>query len=127
MLLATAEAETRLHLLDTQIEMTKLAAGSVNRKAIRVRWAVACLAGAAALIVIGTLTAEGQASGGKSTAPPGLNHQVHTISLTATSHSTRDTSLPARPRTDRVHWQAPRFVRVAEAASRARLAAAVRT
>jgi hypothetical protein len=56
----TASAdETRLELLDTQIEMVREAAALVKEKGRRVRVAVVCLAVAAALVVVGTLTAGG--------------------------------------------------------------------
>jgi hypothetical protein len=54
-----SEAETRLELLDTQIEMVKEAATLVRQKGWRVRAAVGCLAIAAALVVAGRLTAIG--------------------------------------------------------------------
>ena len=55
--LTASEAETRLELLDTQIEMVKEAATLVRQKGWRVRAAVGRLAIAAALVVTGTLTA----------------------------------------------------------------------
>jgi len=57
--LTASEAETRLELLDTQIEMVKEAATLVRQKGWRVRAAVGCLAIAAALVVTGILTAMG--------------------------------------------------------------------
>ena len=57
--LTASEAETRLELLDTQIEMVKEAATLVRQKGWRVRAGVGCLAIAAALVVAGTLTAVG--------------------------------------------------------------------
>ena len=57
--LTASEAETRLELLDTQIEMVKEAAALVRQKGWRVRAAVGCLAVAAALVVTGILTAIG--------------------------------------------------------------------
>jgi hypothetical protein len=57
--LAAPEAETRLRLLDTQIQMTRQAADLARRKGHRIRLSAGCLAGAAALIMIGTLTAGG--------------------------------------------------------------------
>lgn len=57
--LVLPEAETRLELLDTQVEMVKEAADLVKRKGRRVRASVGCLAIAAALIVTGILTATG--------------------------------------------------------------------
>lgn len=57
--LTASEAETRLELLDTQIEMVKEAATLVRQKGWRVRAAVGCLAVAAALVVIGILTTMG--------------------------------------------------------------------
>lgn len=57
--LTAPEAETRLHLLDTQIEMAMRAANLVKRKGRRVRLSVGCLAIAAALVVAGTLAATG--------------------------------------------------------------------
>jgi hypothetical protein len=58
-LLTAREVEARLELLDTQIDMVQQAAAFVKRKGRRVRFSVMCLALAAALIVIGTLTAGG--------------------------------------------------------------------
>jgi len=57
--LTASEAETRLELLDTQIEMVKEAATLVRQKGWRVRAAVGCPAIAAALVVTGILTAMG--------------------------------------------------------------------
>ena len=57
--LTASEADTRLELLDTQIEMVKEAATLVRQKGWRVRAAVGCLAIAAALVVAGILTAVG--------------------------------------------------------------------
>ena len=57
--LTASEAETRLELLDTQIEMVKEAATLVRQKGWRVRAAVGCLATAAALVVAGILTPMG--------------------------------------------------------------------
>lgn len=57
--LTASEAETRLELLDTQIEMVKEAATLVKHKGWRVRAAVGCLAIAAALVVAGILAAMG--------------------------------------------------------------------
>ena len=57
--LTASEAETRLELLDTQIEMVKEASTLVRQKGWRVRAGVGCLAIAAALVVAGTLTAVG--------------------------------------------------------------------
>jgi hypothetical protein len=61
--LTASEAETQLELLDTQIEMVKQAAALVKRKGLRVALSTGCLAVAAALVVIGTLVAGGQAHG----------------------------------------------------------------
>ncbi len=58
--LTATEAETQLELLDTQIEMVREAAVLVRRKGLRVGLSIACLAAAAALVVIGTLVAGGQ-------------------------------------------------------------------
>ncbi len=57
--LTASEEDTRLELLDTQIEMVKEAATLVRQKGWRVRAAVGCLAIAAALVVAGILTAVG--------------------------------------------------------------------
>ena len=57
--LTASEADTRLELLDTQIEMVKEAATLVRQKGWRVGAAVGCLAIAAALVVAGILTAVG--------------------------------------------------------------------
>ncbi len=57
--LTASEAETRLELLDTQIEMVKEAATLVKQKGWRVRAAVGCLAIAAALVVVGIITGMG--------------------------------------------------------------------
>jgi len=57
--LMESEFETRLHLLDTEIEMVKEVADLVRRKGRRVRLSVGCLAIAAALVVAGTLVATG--------------------------------------------------------------------
>ncbi|MHB8431081.1 MAG: hypothetical protein ACYDDZ_11235 [Acidimicrobiales bacterium] len=57
--LTASEAETRLELLDTQIEMVKETVTLVRQKGWRVRAAVGCLAIASTLVVAGTLTAMG--------------------------------------------------------------------
>jgi hypothetical protein len=57
--LTAGESETQLQLLDLQIQMVMEAAEQVKRKGSRVRWSVACLATATALVVIGTLSAGG--------------------------------------------------------------------
>jgi hypothetical protein len=57
--LTAPEAETRLHLLDTQIQMVQEAADLVKRKGRRIRVSVGCLANAAAFVVAGTLIATG--------------------------------------------------------------------
>jgi hypothetical protein len=57
--LTALESETRLHLLDTQIEMVQEAADLVRRKGRRIRLSVGCLASAAGLVVAGTLVAIG--------------------------------------------------------------------
>jgi hypothetical protein len=57
--LTASIAETRLELLDTQIEMVREAASLVKQKGRRVRVSVVCLAVGAALVVVGTLTAGG--------------------------------------------------------------------
>lgn len=58
-LLTASEADTRLELLDTQISMVLKAGTLVQRKGQRVQVAVIALALAAALVVIGTLSAGG--------------------------------------------------------------------
>ncbi len=60
--LTAPEAETRLTLLDVQIDMVVEAAALVKRKGGRIKIAVALLAVAAALIVAGTLIATGGTS-----------------------------------------------------------------
>ena len=60
--LTAPEAETRLTLLDVQIDMVVEAATLVKRKGGRIKVAVALLAVAAALIVAGTLIATGGTS-----------------------------------------------------------------
>ncbi len=57
--LTAPEGETRLELLDTQIVMVDEAATLVKAKGRRVRASVACLAVAAALVVVGTLISTG--------------------------------------------------------------------
>ncbi len=57
--LTASEAETRLELLDTQIEMVKEAATLVRKKGWRVRAAVVSLTIAAALVVAGIFNAMG--------------------------------------------------------------------
>lgn len=57
--LGRPEAETRLRLLDTQIEMTRQAATLLKQKGFRIRLAVGCLAIATALVVAGTLASGG--------------------------------------------------------------------
>jgi hypothetical protein len=57
--LAVAESETQLHLLDVQIKMIMDTAQLVKREGARVRWSAICLAIAAVLVVLGTLTAGG--------------------------------------------------------------------
>ena len=57
--LTLSEVETRLRLLDTQVDMVEEAAALVKRKGRRVLLSVIFLALAAALIVAGTLTAGG--------------------------------------------------------------------
>jgi len=58
-LLTAGESDTQLQLLDLQIKMVMETAELVKRKGSRVRWSVLCLAIAAALVVVGTLTAGG--------------------------------------------------------------------
>jgi hypothetical protein len=60
--LTAPEAETRLTLLDVQIDMVVEAANLVKRKGGHIKFAVALLAIAAALIVAGTLIATGGTS-----------------------------------------------------------------
>jgi hypothetical protein len=62
--LTAPEGETRLELLDTQIEMVREIGELVKRKGRRVQGAVACLAVAAALVVAGRLAAVGGAHHG---------------------------------------------------------------
>jgi hypothetical protein len=57
--LTAPEEVTRLFLLDTQIEMMKEAGALIRRKGQRLRLALASLAGAAALVVAGTLEGTG--------------------------------------------------------------------
>lgn len=57
--LTAPETETRLHLLDTQIQMVQEAADLVKLKGRRVQASVGCLAIGAALVVAGTLVATG--------------------------------------------------------------------
>jgi hypothetical protein len=57
--LTTPEAETRLRLVDTQIEMVNMASVILQRKGDRVRASVICLAISALLVVAGTLLATG--------------------------------------------------------------------
>jgi hypothetical protein len=85
--LIAPEAQTRLRLLDTQIEMTRQAADLVKRKGRRVQLSVTCLAGAVALIVIGTLTAGGQAHAGKPATPAGRGDRAHLTSCVVSRHS----------------------------------------
>ena len=58
-LLTTSENETKLKLLDAQIDMVMETAALVKHKGRRVKTAVALLAVAAALVVTGTLLATG--------------------------------------------------------------------
>ena len=60
--LTAPETETRLSLVDVQIEMVLEAAALVKQKGQRVRGAVVLLAVAAALVVAGTLIATGGTS-----------------------------------------------------------------
>jgi hypothetical protein len=62
--LTASENETKLILLDVQIDMVIEAAALVRRKRRRVKSAVALLAIAAALIVAGTLVATGDVDHG---------------------------------------------------------------
>jgi len=57
--LTVPEAETKLLLLDTQIEMVKEASGLVKLKGRLLRLALVALATAAALVVAGTLVVTG--------------------------------------------------------------------
>jgi len=57
--LTATEADTKLTLLDVQIDMVVEAAGLVRRKGRRVKAAVGLLAVAAGLVVAGTLVATG--------------------------------------------------------------------
>ncbi len=57
--LASREDETRLALLDTQIDMIEDIASLVKRKGRRVQLAVIALTIAAAMVVVGTLVAGG--------------------------------------------------------------------
>jgi hypothetical protein len=58
-LLTAAEEDTKLELLDTQIDMVRQAAALVKRKGRRVQGAVVLPAVAAGLVVAGTLVATG--------------------------------------------------------------------
>ena len=86
-LLTATESETQLQLLDVQIKMVMDAADLVKRKGGRVRWSVICLALAAALVVIGTLTAGGQTNAGKRVEPRPSSHRTYATS-TPTSGAT---------------------------------------
>jgi hypothetical protein len=57
--LTAADEKTRLHLLDTQIEMVRQAADLVRRKGRRAKASLVCLAGAAGFVVAGTIVATG--------------------------------------------------------------------
>ena len=70
--LTADESVTQLSLLDTQIEVITITVKLVKQKGSRLRASVICLAIAAVLIVVGTLTAGGQANGQRA-APPQPN------------------------------------------------------
>jgi hypothetical protein len=120
--LVASEEQTRLRLLDTQIEMTRQAATLVKRKGYRIQLSVGCLACATALIVIGTLTTGGQADGARSTTPagpsPGLRGTSLVIFRPADSAGVR-----ARPGTYRLHRKGPETAATRGPAPRVRLAA----
>jgi hypothetical protein len=106
MYLTAAEAETRLDLLDTQIDMIEQTAVLLKSKGYRLSAAVACLAAAAALIVIGTLVAGGPADARRPTQPRTCHHQA-----CATSRATaRPAALSAEKGTYRVYREEPKGV-----------------
>ncbi len=77
--LTATEAETKLTLLDVQIDMVLEAATLVRRKGRRVKSAVALLAVAAALIVAGTLIAtRGRAHDVRQPTHPQRHSRTHT-------------------------------------------------
>ena len=87
--LTASESETQLQLLDLQIEMVVEAAEQVKRKGSRVRWSVTCLAIAAALVVIGTLSAGGQTNGGKPTEPGPSGSRAYALATGAATVQSR--------------------------------------
>jgi hypothetical protein len=87
-LLTAAESEAQLQLLDVQIKIVMDAAELVKRKGSRVRSSVICLAIAATLVVIGTLTAGGQTDAGKRVQPRPSSYRTY-----ATSTPTRAATL----------------------------------
>ncbi len=100
--LAAAESETQLQLLDVQIKMIMDAAQLVKHKGSRVRWSVICLAIAAALVVVGTLTAGGQANAGKRAEPQPSNYRI-----LATALQTGAATLRPGHRTNRLSRKGP--------------------
>jgi hypothetical protein len=101
-LLVAAEPETRLQLLDVQIKMIMDTAELVKYKGRRVRWSVVCLAIAAALVVVGTLTAGGHADAGKRAEPRPSNYRI-----LAATQSTGTTPLRPGHRPDRLYREGP--------------------
>jgi len=104
--LVASEEETRLRLLDTQIEMTRQAASLVKRKGYRIQLSVGCLACATALIVIGTLTTGGQADAARSTTPAGPSPGPRGTSLVI-FRPADSAGVRARPGTYRLHRERP--------------------
>jgi len=104
--LTAAESETQLQLLDVQIKMVMDAAELVKHKGSRVRWSVFCLAMAAALVVVGTLTAGGQADAGKRDQPRSSSYRSY-----ATSAPTRTAPLQPGHGPDRLYREGPEAAR----------------
>ncbi len=116
------ESDTQLQLLDVQIKMVMEAAELVKHKGSRLRWSVICLAIAAALVVVGTLTAGGHADAGKRTELRPSSYRTH-----ATSPPTKAATLRPGHGTDRLYREGPEADRSAPGATRRRgLAAASR-
>jgi hypothetical protein len=75
--LTADESVTQLILLDTQLETIKITAELVKQKGNRLEVSVICLAIAAVLVVVGTLTSGGQANGQRAVPPQPSISRTH--------------------------------------------------
>jgi hypothetical protein len=83
--LTAPEDETRLQLLDAQIDMVVQVTKLLEAKGRKLSAAVGCLAVATGLVVVGTLTAGGNADVRRPAEQPACHHDCRTSHGTATS------------------------------------------